>query len=103
MYRLIFKEAFDIEEYRAFPCIQCGECCRHVDTVPQIKNLDRGDGVCKNLLPNNLCRIYANRPDVCNGKFVYEHFYQDMTVADFHEMIWNLCLKIRKREFEKLH
>ncbi len=27
--------------------------------------LDRGDGVCINLMPDNLCSIYDNRPVFC--------------------------------------
>lgn len=27
--------------------------------------LDRGDGICKNLAEDNTCRIYDDRPDYC--------------------------------------
>lgn len=75
-----------MEKYYPYDCKQCGNCCRHIDLVKELAGLDRGDGVCKNLGENNLCKIYSERPSVCNGKYVYEKFYSHMTVEDFHKM-----------------
>lgn len=84
-----------MEKYYPFACEKCGDCCRHINLVEPLKDLDRGDGVCKNLTEKNLCKIYAERPPVCNGKFIYENFYSDMTVEDFHKMTRGFCNKIR--------
>jgi len=50
----------------------CGACCRALNEKPKnfkvamwMKFLDRGDGVCKNLMEDNRCRIYDRRPDIC--------------------------------------
>ena len=75
----------------------------HVDLIEEMKIFDRGDGVCENLTDNNLCKIYSNRPKFCDGKFFYENFFADMSVTEFHKMMKNLCVEIRRREFEGLH
>jgi hypothetical protein len=31
----------------AFPCNQCGACCRHVNRASETQFLDRGDGICR--------------------------------------------------------
>lgn len=92
-----------MEEYSHYPCERCGDCCRHVDLIDEMKIFDRGDGVCKNLTADNLCAIYAERPPLCNGKYLYENFYSDMTVADFHQLIHELCKNVRRRELEGFH
>lgn len=92
-----------MEKYYPYPCECCGGCCLHVDLIEEMKIFDRGDGVCENLTDNNLCKIYSNRPKFCDGKFFYENFFADMSVNEFHKMMKNLCVEIRRREFEGLH
>ena len=84
-----------MEKYYPYDCKRCGNCCRHIDLVKELKDLNRGDGVCKNLTEKNLCKIYKSRPAVCKGKFVYENFYSDMTVEDFHKMAKKICEELR--------
>lgn len=53
-----------------FPCTQCGCCCKRAKQV-----LDQGsilfpygykeDGSCEMLIDNK-CSVYENRPDICN-------------------------------------
>lgn len=47
----------------AFECWSCGACCKLAGL--NHPELDRGDGICKNLTPDNLCSIYNERPDFC--------------------------------------
>lgn len=89
-----------MENYYSYPCRQCGMCCRHVDFIKGMEIYDRGDGVCKNLGSNNKCGIYEHRPNLCNGKYVYERFYSDITVADFHRMIETYCKQIQSWRVE---
>lgn len=84
-----------MEKYFPYNCQKCGNCCRHVDTFEEMKNFNRGDGVCKNLTENNLCKIYSNRPPLCNGKFVYEKFFSNLTVEEFHQVISKLCKELK--------
>ena len=92
-----------MEKYFQYDCKRCGSCCRNVNLCEEMKMLDRGDGICKHLNENNLCRIYDKRPNLCNGQYVYEHFYSQMTVADYHKMIAKLCEQIRGNQCEKLY
>jgi Fe-S-cluster containining protein len=48
-----------------FPCARCGACCRFAGQVPELRALDRGDGVCRHLTAENLCAIYEARPPIC--------------------------------------
>lgn len=47
----------------SWKCIKCGACCHHVEYV--YPDLDRGDGVCKNLNRDMTCGIYETRPPLC--------------------------------------
>ncbi|HDO1331336.1 TPA: YkgJ family cysteine cluster protein [Aeromonas veronii] len=50
----------------AFPCTQCGQCCRNVHLAEETRYLDRGDGACLHYCDaDKQCRIYETRPDIC--------------------------------------
>ena len=83
-------------KYYPYPCARCGKCCRHVNLIAGMENFNCGDGVCKHLTADNLCEIYSDRPPLCNGEYVYKKFFSDMTVEDFHEIISELCKKLRE-------
>ena len=89
-----------MEQYRPYPCRQCGSCCKRVDLIESMRVYNRGDGVCKNLRADNKCGIYEQRPDICNGQYVYEHFYSHLTVDEFHKIIKEYCEKMRRGDFE---
>ena len=90
-----------MEEYYPYKCERCGDCCRHVDLIEAMKIFDRGDGVCKHLTADNLCEIYNERPTLCNSEYLYENFYSDMTVEEFHQTMQELCNEIRRRELKR--
>jgi len=54
-------------------CKKCGSCCKILNThLPKrkedqlvIKELNRGDGICRHLSEDNLCMIYEDRPNIC--------------------------------------
>ena len=92
-----------MEKYYPYPCERCGACCKRVDLIDEMKIFDRGDGVCKNLTADNLCKIYSERPPLCNGEYFYKSFYRDMTVAEFHQMMSELCEEVRSWELERFH
>lgn len=93
-----------MEKYIPYQCKQCGACCCRVQIIPEMKQYDRGDGTCRYLRPDHRCAIYAHRPPICNGKYVYEHYFSHMTVAAFHQMIAEFCKKIREEQgLEGLH
>lgn len=69
-----------------FPCTSCGACCRRINIA--VKNFYTDDpnnplyfpyswdenGVCENLTDDNKCKVYNNRPLLCNvekfGEFI---------------------------------
>ncbi len=83
-----------------FNCNGCGLCCRNVDKSFLTVDFDRGDGVCKNLnLETNLCKIYYQRPIVCNVDAYYDKFLSNlMSREDFHNLNYKVCEKLKKRE-----
>jgi Fe-S-cluster containining protein len=72
-YRLIklpIPKAGQMEEFMEngeWVCTGCGACCKSIDKdLPShLQHMDRGDGVCKNLLEDNTCAIYEKRPREC--------------------------------------
>jgi len=53
-----------------FPCSACGACCRRIGWMPEEELEKHGlvadaTGACINLLPDNSCEIYEERPDIC--------------------------------------
>ena len=69
-----------------FKCTQCGLCCKHIgDTIrsgspdPVIQHhidefpYDVGiDGRCEMLNDDNTCKVYNNRPGLCNVEKMYD-------------------------------
>lgn len=65
-------------ESLAFPCTQCGACCRHVNLSEMTTYLDRGDGVCRHHdLTTQLCRIYDDRPEICRVEVYYKKYLKE--------------------------
>lgn len=81
-----------------FHCIQCGECCRHIDRVPVLKKFHDGNGVCKYLDKNtNQCRIYNQRPVICNVSQAYDKFFvHKYTEKEFLQLNYDACRNLRK-------
>ncbi len=59
-----------------FECDKCGICCQHIDSIPQLKEFDSGNGRCIYLSENNLCEIYLDRPEICNVEKMYELYFK---------------------------
>ena len=80
-----------------FNCDCCGLCCQNVGKSFLQVDFDRGDGVCKNFDDaTKLCKIYKNRPLVCNVDAYYEKFLSDiMTREDFHEINYKVCQSLK--------
>ena len=93
-----------------FECKKCGKCCELMiylqRTLPEdfsdlretAKELDSGDGICKYLdRESRLCRIYDNRPVLCNNILFYEQRLKDFMTRDKFDEILNLsCQMIRR-------
>lgn len=81
-----------------FPCNKCGQCCKHIDRIPQLSDFDNGDGVCIHL-ENNLCSIYEHRPEICNVKVMYEKYYtQFYSQEEFYRANIIICEKLQRKD-----
>ena len=80
-----------------FPCSQCGECCRHIDRIPQLRSFDAGDGICR-YLQGNLCSIYETRPDICRVDVMYERCFSSLyTREEFYRINRQGCEMLGKQ------
>lgn len=80
-----------------FSCDCCGLCCRNVGKSFLQVELDRGDGVCKNLSENNLCKIYSERPLFCNVDAYWEKYLSEvMSREQFHKINYKVCAELKK-------
>jgi Fe-S-cluster containining protein len=77
----------------SFPCTRCGLCCRRVGSHDLYKHLDRGDGVCRNLIEaSSLCSIYEQRPLSCNIDAMYDAYFSKlMTREDYYATNIRAC------------
>ncbi len=75
-----------------FPCRSCGACCKYLHLAEELKEFDRGDGVCIHLdEKSNHCKIYATRPDICNIETQYRLHYREMPWEDFVAENLEIC------------
>ena len=80
-----------------FPCTRCGECCRHIDHIPQLASFDLGNGVCR-YLHGNLCTIYATRPEICRVDVMYERYFKALyTREEFYQINIQGCQKLKSK------
>ncbi|WP_090211853.1 YkgJ family cysteine cluster protein [Geopseudomonas guangdongensis] len=85
----------------AFPCTQCGLCCRNVRLAEQTRYLDRGDGACRNYSDaDKKCLIYETRPDICRVGLQYKtHYSQQYSWEAFIEANTEVCRALQIQEF----
>ena len=72
----------------------------NVSKSPLSRDLDRGDGVCKNFDDSTrLCAIYENRPLICRVDEAYEkYFYKFFSKEKYYEMNYNVCKELKNKE-----
>lgn len=81
-----------------FYCDQCGLCCKSISYVPELKNFDRGDGVCQHLSEEGLCLIYDTRPEICRVDEMYEkYFSKTMSREEFYRENMKVCDALKQK------
>lgn len=76
--------------------MQCGECCRHIDKIPQLAAFDMGNGVCVHLCENS-CSIYESRPEICRVDVMYEKYFSKyFDREEFYEANEDMCRTLQK-------
>lgn len=88
---------------QVFECRQCGLCCKNIHLVPQLKAFHNGNGICKYLdLTTNLCKIYDERPDICNVERSYELFFSESYSEDeYLKMNYLGCEALWEKKIKK--
>ena len=87
----------------AFPCDKCGECCRNIGNISQLKDFDDGTGRCR-YLQGNTCSIYENRPDICNVEKMYAKcFATHMSRDEFIELNRQSCQQLKAKQQHRCH
>ncbi|MDR0522192.1 MAG: hypothetical protein LBH00_10115 [Planctomycetaceae bacterium] len=85
---------------KEFVCEQCGECCRYIDKVEQLKHLALPNGVCKHL-NGNFCDIYETRPDVCDYTRTYKYFRSQLTEEQYHDLTVHYCSEFKNKKLKR--
>lgn len=81
----------------AFPCTQCGACCKSIDGISFLE-LFNENGQC-NKLKGNSCTIYETRPLLCNIEQSYiEIFSQYMTLEEFYTQNALACNQLQEKQ-----
>ncbi len=82
----------------AFPCTICGVCCKNISHIEPLKKYNLGNGVCKYLdLTNNFCKIYENRPDICDVDKMFDiEYYKQYSKKEFYNINATICNKIQE-------
>ena len=82
-----------------FPFTKCGICCRQLNGSEIYSELNRGDGVCKNLnLDSNLCEIYEDRPLICKIVEAKEVMFPQIEMDFYIKINQQACLQ-KQAEF----
>ena len=97
-YGLVVPATLDApgSEPRIFPRTRCGACCRNLGTSTLFFELDRGDGICRNLdLNTNLCRIYETRPKICRVSDMFSAVQDQLTWTEYVTLNQQACRKLQ--------
>lgn len=94
-----------------FKCSQCGLCCRYVKAIldnpkaaqePYRSLIEQfpftyfEDGSCEMLIDNK-CSIYEDRPLLCNVERIYETYFSEMDKGAFYKEQNEYCNAMIKK------
>ena len=80
-----------------YRCDKCGKCCRNLNLNDLYDHLNRGDGVCRYLdEETNLCKIYNNRPLICNIDKAYNEYFKDYySKEQYYKINKEICMSLK--------
>lgn len=79
-----------------FPCTKCGLCCKNVGRNSLYKDLDRGDGICKNLTNTMSCSVYEDRPLLCRIDDAFDKIFAvHLSRKKYYELNVQVCYKLQ--------
>lgn len=86
-----------------FECSGCGSCCRRIKTAvlatKDIPGLEfpyswDDNGKCEMLLDDNSCKVYKDRPLLCNVEKLADKM--KLNKKGFYKLNHNACLKMQE-------
>lgn len=86
--------------YKTFPCTMCGCCCKRIGLLIE-QGIDfpfkaREDGACEMLTEDNKCKVYDNRPTLCNIDALAKLLHQDK--KSFYRQNIKACNKMMEND-----
>lgn len=80
-----------------FPCTSCGICCKNISHIPELNELDLGNGTCKYFdKQNNICLIYETRPDICRVDLMFEkEYFKHFSKDEYFKLNIEACNKLQ--------
>lgn len=84
----------------SFNCTKCGACCKNIAYIAELRDCDKGNGVCKHLdLGTNECKIYANRPTICRVDEMFEKYFSSiLSKAEFYKLNAKCCNILQEQQ-----
>lgn len=81
-----------------FPCSGCGLCCQNIAHIKELREFNRGDGVCKYYdFTSKICLIYEKRPDICKVDTMYQkEYYKSFSKKEFYTLNAEVCNKLQE-------
>jgi len=81
-----------------FPCTQCGICCQNISNIPELKEFDLGNGICKYYdMEYKICKIYDIRPDICRIDKMFDlEYHKYFTRKEFYVENAKVCNKLQE-------
>lgn len=89
-----------------YPCSSCGSCCKRINKVvenipkfSELYNIEINDlqfpyqydinGKCEMLDSDNKCKVYENRPNICNIEYMRERM--NFEKEEFYKINIKIC------------
>ena len=93
------SEREKVKEPLSFECTKCGACCKNIAKIAELKEFDRGNGVCLHLnLSTNECEIYAKRPMVCRVDEMFERYFSNIySKSEFYQLNAKACNLLQEK------
>ena len=78
-----------------YPCSQCGACCTMLNkefTTLTDFPYSTNNGVCEMYdIESSKCKVYKNRPEVCNIEKMYSRFKGEMSQKEYYNRNIIIC------------
>lgn len=71
-------------------------CCYNCDVIPELNELDMGNGRCKHLDNNGKCLVYHSRPEICSMELMHKKLHSHLDWDFYCWLSEQTCGQLRK-------